>query len=217
VPRVAKLTHSAADYLPQERALPILKEAAEGCRGCDLYLRATQTVFGEGPADAEIFLLGEQPGDSEDHEGRPFTGPAGRLLTHCLEEAGIARSRVYLTNVVKHFKWEPRGKRRIHEKPRGSEIMACRPWLDAELEAVRPRLIVCLGSTAAQALFGRNYRVTAHRGEISELPGLPPILTTVHPSAILRITGDHDRRHETERFIQDLRQASNLAIANQAA
>jgi uracil-DNA glycosylase len=206
----SRLTHSAADHLPVDRSLDSLKVAAERCSGCDLYLRATQTVFGEGPVGAPLFFIGEQPGDTEDRDGHPFTGPAGRLFNQCLLEAGIDRSGVYVTNAVKHFKWEPRGSRRIHEKPRGLEIQACKPWLEAEIDTVKPRLIICLGSTASQSFFGRDYRITEHRGEVTNLPGLPPILTTIHPSAILRVTGDQDRRRETAHLVADMKKAASL-------
>src|ERR671936_1568405 len=155
---------SAAEFVPSSRSLQSLRSAAAGCRGCGLWERGTQTVFGEGGAGAAVMFVGEQPGDQEDKEGRPFVGPAGKLLDRALEEAGIDRSLAYVTNAVKHFKWEPRGKRRIHKKPNAAEIAACRPWLDTEIELVKPRVIVCLGATAAQALLGRNFKVTEHRG-----------------------------------------------------
>jgi uracil-DNA glycosylase family protein len=168
-----------------------------------LYLRGTQTVFGEGAAHAELMFVGEQPGDEEDRRGEPFVGPAGRLLDRALEEAGIERRRVYVTNAVKHFKWEPRGKRRIHQKPNAREVAACRPWLDAELKVVKPRVIVCLGATAAQALLGRAFRVTQRRGEIFEQEGRT-YMATVHPSSILRAPDDDTRHRELARFIVEL-------------
>lgn len=204
----AKARSTAAQYLPQGRNLDSLREAARGCRGCPLYARATQTVFGEGAARARLMLVGEQPGDREDQEGHPFVGPAGLLLDRCLEEAGIDRGEVYVTNAVKHFKWEPRGKRRIHKKPSTREIAACRPWLDAEMEAVEPELVVCLGATAAQALLGRAFRVTQERGRVMERAGLPLVLATVHPSSILRAP-DEEWRHEARAaFVEDLRAAA---------
>ncbi|MGB7137160.1 MAG: UdgX family uracil-DNA binding protein, partial [Acidobacteriaceae bacterium] len=184
---------SAAGFLPRHRDLASLREAARNCRACPLCEDATQTVFGEGNAAARLILLGEQPGDREDLEGRPFVGPAGLLLDRCLEEAAIDRADVYLTNAVKHFKWEPRGRRRIHKKPSAREIAACRPWLDAELEEIQPEMVVCLGATAAQALLGRAFRVTQERGRILHHEGLPPLLATVHPSSILRAPDDASR------------------------
>jgi uracil-DNA glycosylase len=202
---------SAADFLPRNpearRNLASLRKAATSCEGCPLYQHATQTVFGEGKPHARLVLVGEQPGDREDIEGKPFVGPAGLLLDHCLEEAGIDRDDVYVTNAVKHFKWEPRGKRRIHKKPSAREIAACRPWFDAEMEAVQPELIVCLGATAAQALLGRAFHVTQNRGKALTVPGLPPVLATVHPSSILRAPDDQNRRQARDGFVADLRAA----------
>jgi DNA polymerase len=188
-----------------------LARAAKGCTACPLFERGTQTVFGEGPAGARLLLVGEQPGDAEDLAGRPFVGPAGRLLDRALEAAGIDRGRVYVTNAVKHFKWVPRGKRRIHSKPNAMEIQACFPWLEAEIAAVRPAVVVALGATAAQALLGRAFRVTKQRGVplASALAG--QVVATVHPSALLRAPDDATRRAETERFIEDLRVAAKLA------
>jgi DNA polymerase len=170
-----------------------------------LWKTGTQTVFGEGPARAKLMFVGEQPGDVEDLTGHPFVGPAGKLLDRALADAGIDRADVYVTNVVKHFKWEPRGKRRIHKKPRASEIAACRPWLDTEIALVRPQAIVCLGATAAQALLGRTFTIGAHRGEFVSSPLAPLVLATVHPSSLLRAPDADTRRRETERFVDDLR------------
>jgi len=195
---------SAADFLPARHDLPSLQAASKECRGCDLYRNATQTVFGEGRVSATILVIGEQPGDQEDLAGRPFVGPAGRLLDACMEEAGIDRSAAYVTNAVKHFKWEPRGKRRIHKKPTMREVAACRPWLNAEIEAVGPRLIICLGATAAQSLLGSSFRVTQDRGRMIEAKGYPPIVATVHPSSILRAQTDEDRERERQLFVADL-------------
>lgn len=205
---------SAADFLPKRpdarRNLDSLRRAAAHCEGCPLYEHATQTVFGEGKPHARLIMVGEQPGDREDIEGKPFVGPAGLLLDRCLEEAGIDRDDVYVTNAVKHFKWEPRGKRRIHKKPSAREIAACRPWFDAEVEAVEPELIVCLGATAAQALLGRTFRVTQNRGKALTVPGLPPVLATVHPSSILRAPDDESRRQARVEFVADLREAASF-------
>jgi uracil-DNA glycosylase len=196
---------TAASLIPANFNWQSLHDAAAGCRACDLWKRGTQTVFGEGGKSARILFVGEQPGDQEDLAGRPFVGPAGKLLDRALADAGIDRGAVYVTNVVKHFKWEPRGKRRIHKKPNAGEIAACRPWLDAEIQIVRPRAIVCLGATASQALLGRAFKVTAHRGELLTSPLAPIVLATVHPSSLLRAPDDETRRRETERFIDDLR------------
>ncbi|MGE5689092.1 MAG: UdgX family uracil-DNA binding protein, partial [Pseudomonadota bacterium] len=193
---------SAAALVPSEPTLPTLRETAGSCRACPLWRTGTQTVFGEGDATARAMLVGEQPGDREDREGRPFVGPAGRLLDEALEEAGIDRSLAYVTNVVKHFKWTPRGKRRIHQKPNRGEIAACRPWLEAELAVVRPDVLVCLGATAAQALLGRDFRVTRRRGEPVETELAPVALATVHPSTILRADGA-DRDAEYAAFVGD--------------
>jgi uracil-DNA glycosylase len=195
---------TAEPLVPERPTLPKLRDAAAGCTACPLHLTGTQTVFGEGSPGAAILFVGEQPGDREDSEGRPFVGPAGRLLDQALEEVGIDRKLAYVTNVVKHFKWTPRGKRRIHAKPNWSEIAACRPWLDAEVAVVRPSVIVCLGATAAQALLGRDFRVTRQRGEVvdSGYDGIPAI-ATVHPSSILRAE-DEDREHELAAFVDDL-------------
>jgi DNA polymerase len=197
--------NGAADFFPTQRSLRAARSAASSCRGCGLYRRATQTVFGEGRADAPIMLVGETPGDREDLAGRPFVGPAGQLLDRALAAAGIERSAVYVTNVVKHFKWEPRGKRRLHKKPLPSEIGACLPWLHMEIELVRPTIIVCLGATAGQALFGRGFSVTRERGRFLESRYAPFALATLHPSALLRIREPDERRTAFERFAADLR------------
>ena len=188
----------------QAASLEELRAAAAGCRACDLWKTGTQTVFGEGSENAEVMMVGEQPGDKEDIEGRPFVGPAGRVLDDALEQVGIDRDLVYLTNVVKHFKWRPRGKRRIHQKPNMEEIRACRPWLDSELAIVRPRVLVCLGSVAAQALLGREFRVTRERGRFVDSPLAEKVTATVHPSSILRAGDDEGRRLATEQFVADL-------------
>jgi DNA polymerase len=203
-------TKTAAEIVPKTRSLPTLREAARGCTACELFARGTQTVFGEGPAGARAMLVGEQPGDAEDRAGRPFVGPAGRLLDTALERAGIDRRQVYVTNVVKHFKWEPRGQRRIHSKPNMPEIRACRPWLEAEIALVRPEILICLGATAAQALLGRDFRVSRDRGKVIQSEIAPFIMATVHPSSILRAPDPEARRSETERFIEDLRAVSHL-------
>ena len=202
-------TGDAAPLVPDRRTLASLREASAGCRACPLWKTGTQTVFGEGAARAPAMLVGEQPGDREDREGRPFVGPAGRLLDTALEEAGIDRSLAYVTNVVKHFKWTGRGKRRIHAKPNRGEIAACRPWLDAKLQVVRPAVLVCLGVTAAQALLGRQFRVTRQRGEPVDTELAPYAVATVHPSAILR-ANDEDREAEYVAFVADLRVVAEL-------
>jgi DNA polymerase len=185
-------------------SLPELREEAAGCQACDLWRKGTQTVFGEGPPDADLMLVGEQPGDQEDKAGKPFVGPAGRILEQALEEAGIDRSTVYVTNAVKHFKWEARGKRRIHQKPNAGEVSACRPWLDAEIEAVQPRIVVALGAVAAQALLGRDFRVSRQRGEFVTWDDGRIVTATVHPSSILRAPGER-RSAEMAAFVDDLR------------
>jgi uracil-DNA glycosylase family protein len=182
--------------------------AAAECKACDLWKTGTQTVFGEGAEKAQLMLVGEQPGDKEDLAGRPFVGPAGRILDQALEEAGIDRERVYVTNAVKHFKWEPRGKRRLHKRPNAAEITACRPWLDREIELVRPQVVVCLGATAAQALLGRTFKVTQQRGEFFAQPEGHVITATVHPSSILRAPDAATRDAELVAFTEDLRQVA---------
>jgi len=196
---------NAAEFIPDRPSLSSVRVAAKDCRACDLWKRGTQTVFGEGGRRAELMLVGEQPGDAGDLAGHPFVGPAGKFLDRVLEEVGIDRTAVYVTNVVKHFKWEPRGKRRIHKKPNASEIAACRPWLDTEIGLVQPRAIVCLGATAAQTLLGRHFKLTANRGAFVPSSLAPLVLATVHPSSILRAPDADTRRRETERFAEDLR------------
>jgi uracil-DNA glycosylase len=195
-----------SELLPERPTIASVREVAAGCKACDLYKRGTQTVFGEGPRRAEIMLVGEQPGDAEDLAGHPFVGPAGKLLDRALEEAGIDRGAVYVTNVVKHFKWEPRGKRRIHAKPNAAEIGACRPWLETEIALVKPRVLVCLGATAAQALLGKTFKVSRQRGAAVPSPLAPVVGATVHPSSILRAPDEETRRAELQRFIEDLKQ-----------
>ena len=208
-----KATRSAADFLPGRRTLASLRKAAQGCRGCDLYKDATQTVFGEGSAKAVAMFVGEQPGDREDREGHPFVGPAGKLLHDAMEAAGIAADDVYITNAVKHFKYVVRGKRRIHAKPKVTEIRACTPWLVNEIAVVKPRLVVALGATAAGALLGAAFRVTERRGEVVERPSGPPVVATVHPSSILRARDDDARHAEMAAFIDDLTVVAKLLRA----
>jgi DNA polymerase len=196
---------SASDLVPSRPTLPKLREAAAHCRACPLWEHATQTVFGGGSRGSVAMFVGEQPGDREDQEGAPFVGPAGRLLDEALERAGIDRRTAYVTNAVKHFKWEPRGKRRIHAKPSWSELAACRPWLEAELAVVRPRVLVCLGATAAQSLLGRQFRVTRQRGEWVESDLADHVTATIHPSAILRQRDDDSRHAEMDAFVEDLK------------
>jgi uracil-DNA glycosylase len=195
---------TAAPFVPDTTKLGALGQAAQQCRGCDLYKYATQAVFGAGPQSARLMFVGEQPGDQEDREGEPFVGPAGTLLDKALAAVGITRKQVYVTNAVKHFKWEPRGKRRIHKKPRVSEMKACRPWLDAELRAVRPAVIVCLGATAAQAIFGAQFRLMQQRGKILPTSLGPQGLATIHPSSVLRARDDDSRRLAYEMLVADL-------------
>jgi uracil-DNA glycosylase len=208
----AGLSVSAADFLPARRSLSALRRAAAGCEGCPLYRDATQTVFGEGPRDARLMLVGEKPGDQEDRQGHPFVGPAGRLLDDALEAAGVRRGAVYLTNAVKHFKWKPAGKRRLHQKPTVREMKACRPWLLAEIAVVRPAVVVCLGATAAQSLLGTDFRLTRHRGEILRSGDAARILATLHPSSIFRIPDRHRQAAAFAGLADDLRTAA--AVAN---
>ncbi|HVB36624.1 MAG TPA: UdgX family uracil-DNA binding protein [Candidatus Acidoferrales bacterium] len=208
---VKRLPRDASKTLiPLEASLAELQKITKSCKACDLWKNATQTVFGEGMPSAKIMFIGEQPGDQEDLQGKPFVGPAGKLLDSALAEAGIDRKKVYVTNAVKHFRWEPRGKRRIHKKPNATEIAACRPWLDAEIAALQPKVIVCLGATAAQALFGRDFRVTLHRGEFLKSPLAPFVMATVHPSSILRAPDAETRHEEMKRFIADLKKISRV-------
>jgi uracil-DNA glycosylase len=201
------------DLIPDRPTLTSVRDASRACRACDLYKRGTQTVFGAGMKKAELMFVGEQPGDHEDLAGQPFVGPAGKLLDKALAQAGIDRASVYVTNVVKHFKWEPRGKRRIHKKPSASEISACRPWLDTEIQLVKPRAIVCLGATAAQALLGRQFKVTARRGTFIASALAPLVMATVHPSSLLRAPDEDTRRRETERFVDDLRTVKRALLS----
>jgi uracil-DNA glycosylase family protein len=205
--------HTSAELVPSTRSVATLRRAAATCQACDLWKMATQTVFGEGPAKAAIMFVGEQPGDLEDRSGHPFVGPAGKLFDRALAETGIQRSNVYVTNVVKHFKWSPaeRGKRRIHKKPRYSEIEACRPWLDAELAVIKPKVLVCLGASAAQALLGKDFRVSRDRGKLVDSNLAPHVLATVHPSSILRAQDDESRRLQLQAFIEDLRHVARVA------
>lgn len=208
-----ELPWDATPFLPQARTptLDDLRAAARGCRACDLFLTGTQTVFGEGPPRAEVMMIGEQPGDQEDRAGQPFVGPAGRVLDEALVEVGIDRSRVYVTNVVKHFKWVARGRRRIHSKPNAREIRACRPWLEAELADVEPWVVVALGATAAQALLGATFRVTQQRGKPLEGTGLAPyVIATVHPASILRAADPESREAEGRAFVEDLKVVKGL-------
>ena len=198
----------ALELIPDRPTLDKVRAAAKDCQACDLWRLGTQTVFGEGRPRAHLMLVGEQPGDAEDLAGHPFVGPAGKLLNRALQDAGIDRAAVYVTNVVKHFKWEPRGKRRIHKKPSAREIAACRPWLDTEIALVKPRAIVCLGATAAQSLLGRHFKVTAERGAFVKSPLAPFVLATVHPSSILRAPDDETRRDALKLFTADLRKVA---------
>jgi uracil-DNA glycosylase len=212
-----KLSRSAADFVPPSRNLKVLKAASRDCRGCDLYKNATQTVFGDGQPKARVMFVGEQPGDKEDLTGEPFVGPAGALLSRAMEEAGIDRTAAYVTNSVKHFKFEMRGKKRIHKKPAGIEIAACRPWLDSEIEAVRPEIIVCLGATAAQAFLGKDFRVTKQRGQIIATERAPQILATVHPSSILRAPDEESRHREYASFVSDLKVVAKVIHGHRRA
>ncbi len=211
----AKIDDDSDDWrpapVPETSSLTTLAKAGRTCTACPLYKRATQTVFGEGPKGATLMLLGEQPGDQEDLAGKPFVGPAGKILDRALEEAGIKRGEVYVTNTVKHFKWEPRGKRRIHQKPNSREIAACRPWFEAEMRLVRPKLLVCLGATAAQSVFGPSFRVTRERGKILKSELATRVLATVHPSSLLRQPDEESREREYARFVADLRAARKAA------
>ena len=207
------ITPDRAGVTPALKTIAELRTAAHDCKACDLWKTGTQTVFGEGPSKSQIMFVGEQPGDQEDRAGHPFVGPAGKLLDRALEQAGVDRSNVYVTNVVKHFKWVAafRGKKRIHKKPRYSEIHACRPWLDAELRVVKPQILVCLGSSAAQALLGRTFSVTRQRGQLIVSPLAPFVMATVHPSSILRAPDENTRHLQMQAFINDLKHVAEVA------
>lgn len=210
MPKQKSSPSSAEDLIPDRPTLASVREAAADCRACPLWERGTQTVFGEGGKRSKVMFIGEQPGNEEDLTGKPFVGPAGKLFDAALEEAGIERSQTYVTNVVKHFKWEPRGKRRIHKKPNAQEIAACRPWLETEIALVKPRVIVALGATAAQALLGPKFRVTKQRGQFIESDLAPYVMATVHPSSILRAPDDETRRLEYRLFIDDLKKLARV-------
>jgi DNA polymerase len=210
---------AAASLVPPRSTIPVLRKAASACTACDLWKTATQTVFGEGASKATIMIVGEQPGDQEDQIGRPFVGPAGKLLDEALAQVGIDRATVYVTNVVKHFKWSAseRGKRRIHKKPRQSEIEACSPWLEAELQAVKPRILVCMGATAEQTLLGKHFSVTRNHGQAVESPHAAFSIATMHPSSILRATDAASRQRQMDEFVNDLREVAVLAARTPAA
>jgi len=205
MPRKKSNGLSAIDLIEPDASLKDLRHAAQSCQGCDIWQRATQVVFGEGAPDAEVMFVGEQPGNREDLEGRPFVGPAGKLLDKALAQAGIDRERIYITNIVKHFNSTTRGKFRIHKKPNAEEIAACRPWLEAEIARVGPKVVVCLGATAAQALISRDFRVSRQRGEMTKSALAPLITATVHPSSILRSRDDESRHAEMRQFVEDLK------------
>jgi uracil-DNA glycosylase family protein len=200
----------AGRFVPNTRSIAVLREASQKCQGCDLYQNATRAVFGEGPVSARLLLVGEQPGNEEDRQGHPFVGPAGRILDRALEEAGITRAEVYITNAVKHFKFEERGKRRIHKKPSTGEVHACTPWLEAEVHAIKPDIIVCLGATAAQAILGRAFRLTEDRGKAIEHAWARHVVATIHPSAILRAPEAEQREKEYATFVADLKTIGSL-------
>jgi uracil-DNA glycosylase family protein len=208
---------SARDFLPSKRTLSALRQAADSCKGCGLYKNATQTVFGEGPEEASVFLIGEQPGDVEDRKGHPFVGPAGRILDKALAEARISREKVYVTNAVKHFKWTPQGKRRKHQKPLMSEVMACKPWLESEVEALRPKILVCLGATAAQSVLGRNIPITRERGKFFDSNTPVSTFITVHPSSILRQQDKEEQEREYQRFVAELKMVQRKLLSLEAA
>ena len=210
MPKANPSESKAWDLIPPRPTLSVLKNIAADCRACDLWKKGTQTVFGEGTRRASVMFVGEQPGNEEDLTGKPFVGPAGRLFDNALEAAGIDRKQTYVTNVVKHFKWEPRGKRRIHKKPNSGEIAACRPWLETEIALVKPDVIVALGATAAQALIGPQFRVTKQRGEFIPSTLAPYVMATVHPSSILRAPDDETRQLESRRFIDDLKKLAKV-------
>jgi len=207
---VTRNVTTAAAYFPARKSLPALREASTACKACPLWKTGTQTVFGEGTSRARAMLVGEQPGNEEDLSGKPFVGPAGQLLDRALQAAGIDRADAYVTNVVKHFKWEPQGKRRLHKRPNQGEINACLPWLEAEVAAVKPEVLVCLGATAAQALLGRGFKVSQQRGQVVSSPLAPVTLATVHPSSILRAREAEDRHREMQLLIEDLKVVARL-------
>ena len=215
--KMAAPVKTAAEYVPETRSIPQLAKAVQSCRGCDLYKRATQAVFGEGPRAARIVLIGEQPGDQEDIQGHPFVGPAGKLLDRALADAAIDRADVYVTNAVKHFKFEERGKRRIHKKPNLTEVRACSPWLEAELFAIRPEVVVCLGVTAAQAILGPGHRLTEDRGKFFSHPCAPHVTATVHPSAILRAPEEDQRHAQYKALVADLEKVCDVLAASKSA
>jgi DNA polymerase len=210
-----KETHStsARDFWPARLSLSALHDAARTCQGCALYQNATQTVFGEGLPSSRAMLIGEQPGNDEDLEGKPFVGPAGRVLNEALVAAGIARNDAYVTNVVKHFKWTPKGKRRLHKTPGAREVAACLPWLEKEIELIQPEVLVCLGATAAQAILGRDFRVTTQRGQILASPFGTQAVATVHPSSILRLPATADRKQAMDEFVADLKVVAEILTA----
>jgi uracil-DNA glycosylase len=212
-----RLTSISAAPIPDKLTLPALRAAATGCKACDLWKLGTQTVFGEGRLAARVMMVGEQPGDKEDLQGRPFVGPAGAVLDKALAAAGIDRKDVYVTNIVKHFKWEPRGKRRLHKKPNALEISACRPWLEAEIKVVKPEVVVLLGATAAQGMMGSQFRVTKQRGQWVQSNIAPLVMATVHPSSILRAPDDDSRHEEMRKFVADLRRVATQIKGLQAA
>lgn len=200
----------AAAFVPERKTLPVLRKAVQNCKGCDLFRYATQAVMGEGPKSSHLMLLGEQPGNDEDLQGRPFVGPAGKVLDRAMAEAGIDRAAVYVTNAVKHFKFEERGKRRLHKKPTVPEVRACQPWLEAEISAVHPQVILCLGATAAQSVFGPAYRLTKERGKFVEHPWARFATSTVHPSAILRAPDEEQRHIQYREFVSDLKKVRDV-------
>ncbi len=209
--------HTASELVPANPTLNDLRSAASSCKACDLWKNSTQTVFGEGSAHAHVMLVGEQPGDKEDLQGRPFVGPAGAVLGKALDAAGIGRNDVYVTNVVKHFKWQPQGRVRLHKKPNAAEISACRPWLEAEIRVVKPQIVVLLGAIAAQSVLGSDFRVTEHRGKLVDSNIAPYVLTTVHPSSILRTQDDESRHEEMRKLVDDLKQVVELLNRRKAA
>ena len=212
-----KLANSAADFLPEERTLEALRDAARTCKGCELYKNATQTVFGEGPQKAGVVFVGEQPGDLEDRQGHPFVGPAGRLLDRALAEAQIPREQVYVTNAVKHFKWIWRGKRRLHQKPAIRQVTACKPWLDAELEALRPKIVVCMGATAAQSVLGKVVPITKERGKFLKENSALMTFITIHPSAIYRHPSREEQEKEYRRFVSEMKRVQRKLMSLEAA